>query len=166
MKNGFLGNPTSFMLDFVVCALVVLVPLLLYSLFVVKKQKNYTLHKKLQVTLGIILLVAVGAFEIDMQWVQGGWENVMAKQLDTLGEEGLAKKIDSVRTVLHIHLIFAIATPVLWIVTLVLALKRFEQPPIPGSHSTAHKTLGWASTIALTLTSVTGIWFYVVAFVG
>lgn len=165
MKNGFLGNPTSFMLDFVVCALVVLVPLLLYSLYVVKVQKKHTLHRNLQIALGVILLVAVGAFEVDMQWVQGGWENVMAKQLDVLGEEGLATKIASVRTVLHIHLVFAIATPVLWIVTIVLALRRFENPPLPGKHSKAHKSLGWASTLALVATSVTGVWFYVVAFV-
>ena len=111
MKNGFLGNPTSFMLDFVVCALAVLVPLLLYSLFVVKKQKKYTLHRNLQVVLGVVLLIAVSAFEVDMQWVQGGWENVMGKQLDTLGEEGLASKIAAVRKVLHIHLLFAVSTP-------------------------------------------------------
>lgn len=165
MKNGFLGNPTSFMLDFVVVALVVLVPLLLYSLYVVKFQKKYTLHRNLQVALGVILLIAVGAFEVDMQWVQGGWENIMAKQLDVLGEEDLAAKIESVRTVLHIHLVFAIATPVLWIVTIVMALKRFENPPLPGAHSKTHKTLGWASTLALVATSVTGVWFYVVAFV-
>ncbi len=165
MKNGFLGNPTSFMLDFVVCALAVLVPLLLYSLFVVKKQKKYTLHRNLQVVLGVVLLVAVSAFEVDMQWVQGGWENVMGKQLDTLGEEGLASKIAAVRKVLHIHLLFAVSTPVLWVVTLVLALKRFDNPPLPAKHSRTHKTLGWLSTIALTLTSVTGVWFYYVAFV-
>lgn len=154
------------MLDFVVCALVVLVPLLLYSLFAVKKQKKFVLHRNLQVVLGIVLLIAVGAFEIDMQWVQGGWENVMAKQADTLGEEALATKIDSVRSVLRIHLVFAISTPILWIVTLVLALRKFSNPPTPGAHSRTHKTLGWLSTIALALTSVTGVWFYCVAFVG
>ncbi len=153
------------MLDFVVCALAVLVPLLLYSLFVVKKQKKYTLHRNLQVVLGVVLLLAVSAFEVDMQWVQGGWENVMGKQLDALGDEGLATKIASVRKVLHIHLVFAISTPVLWIVTLVLALKRFDNPPAPARHSRTHKALGWLSTIALTLTSVTGVWFYYVAFV-
>ena len=54
MKNGFLGYPTSFMLDFVVCALVVLVPLLVYSIFVVKKQRKFTLHRNLQVFLGLV----------------------------------------------------------------------------------------------------------------
>ncbi len=166
MKNGFLGYPTSFMLDFVVCALVVLVPLLVYSIFVVKKQRKFTLHRNLQVFLGLVLLVAVGAFEVDMQWVQGGWENVMGKQVETLGEDALVAKIESVRSVLHIHLVFAIATPLLWLVTLVRAFKKFSKPPQPGSHSRLHKTLGWLSTVALTLTSVTGVWFYYVAFVA
>lgn len=165
MKNGFLGYPTSFMLDFVVCALAVLVPLLLYSLFVVKKQRKFTLHRNLQVLLCVVLLIAVGAFEIDMQWVQGGWENVMGKQAESLGEEALNTKVESVRTVLHIHLIFAIATPLLWIATLAYAFRKFPNPPQPGAHSRTHKTLGWLSTVALTLTSATGIWFYYVAFV-
>jgi putative membrane protein len=39
------------------------------------------------------------------------------------------------------------------------------QPPAPCDHSPLHKKLGWASTIDLTLTSITGLWFYFVAFV-
>ena len=76
MKNGFLGNDASFMLDVVVCALVLLVPLLLYSLYVVKVQRNYGLHKRLQLALAAILLIAVGAFEIDMR-LHGGWKNIV-----------------------------------------------------------------------------------------
>lgn len=163
MNDGFLPYPTSFMLDFVVCALVVLVPLLVYSLYVVRIQKNFRLHRTLQITLCAVLLVAVGAFEIDMQWIQGGWENVMKKQ--QLAPEALAAKTDAARRVLYIHLIFAISTPVLWIATLAYALRRFPKPPMPSEHSRLHKSLGWASTIALTATSVTGVWFYYVAFV-
>ncbi len=164
MKDGFLPYKTSFMLDFVVCALVVLVPLLLYSLYTVKVKKNFGLHRLLQITLGLILLVAVGAFEIDMQWIQGGWENIMQKQ--DLSPDLLAKKIAASRQVLHIHLVFAVTTPLVWALTIGLALRRFPTPPIPGPHSRLHKPLGWISTFALVATSVTGVWFYYVAFVA
>ncbi len=163
IQHGFLGNDASFMLDFVVAALVLVVPVLLYSLFVVKVQHKYGLHRFLQVSLGITLLVAVSLFEIDMR-LHGGWENIVNKDpaAPRLSEAQLA----AVRQVLGIHLIFAISTPFLWAATLFLALKRFAKPPVPGAHSKLHKTLGWISVVDLVATSVTGLWFYYVAFVA
>ncbi len=162
LSNGFLGYPTTFMLDFVVCALALIVPVLLWSLWLVKFRRRYLAHKRLQIALGIILLLAVTAFEVDVQMVHGGWEKIVAKQ--QLSPEALAEKINAVRPWLLVHLVFAVTTPLLWIVTITLALRRFKNPPAPGTHSRLHKTLGWASTIDITLTSVTGLLFYYVAF--
>lgn len=161
--NGFFGYPTTFMLDFVVCALALVVPLLLWSLWLVKFRRHYVAHKRLQIALGIILLLAVTAFEVDVQMVHGGWEKIVAKQ--QLSPDALTAKISSVRPYLLVHLVFAVTTPLLWIVTMTLALRRFKNPPTPGTHSRIHKTLGWASTIDITMTSVTGLLFYYVAFV-
>jgi putative membrane protein len=163
-RTGFLGYQTTFMLDFVVCALILIVPLLLWSLWLVKVKKNFRAHMRMQLALGIILLVAVSAFEIDVQMVHGGWENIVAQQ--NLAPDALAAKISAVRPWLLVHLIFAVTTPLLWIVTIVLALKRFGKNPVPGAHSKAHAILGWLSTIDITLTSVTGLAFYYVAFVA
>ena len=71
-----------------------------------------------------------------------------------------------VRRVLGIHLLFAVSTPLLWGITLVLAWKRYPSPPTPGPHSFWHKKLGWLATLDLVATSVTGLWFYYVAFVA
>ncbi|MCA9036575.1 MAG: DUF420 domain-containing protein [Planctomycetaceae bacterium] len=163
LNDGFLGYKTSFMLDFVVTALVVIVPCLLYSLWMVRVRKNYGLHRTMQLLLGIVLLVAVGAFEIDLQIVHGGWENIVAKQ--GLDDAAFAARIAEVRPWLWLHLVFAVTTPLLWIATIVLALKKFPNPPSPGPHSRLHQRLGWASTIDITMTSVTGLLFYYVAFV-
>lgn len=162
-SNGFLGYPTTFMLDFVVCALAVIVPLLLWSLWLVKFRRRFDLHKQLQISLGIVLLLAVTAFEVDVQMVHGGWEKIVAKQ--QLNPDEFATKITTVRPYLQVHLLFAITTPLLWIITMTLALRRFDNPPGPGQHSRLHKVLGWASTIDITLTSVTGVLFYYIAFV-
>lgn len=163
MRNGFLGHDTTFMLDFVVTALVVVVPLLLYSLYQVKIRRNYSLHKKLQLLLGGVLLIAVTAFEVDVQWIHGGWEKIVNKpgQPVRLMAEGL----DEVRRILWIHLVFAISTPFLWGLTIGLAWRRFSDPPQPGEHSLLHKRLGWLSTLVLVGTSTTGLWFYWAAFV-
>lgn len=162
MTHGFLGNDASFMLDFVVCALVLLVPLLAYSIYAVKAGR-FLLHKRLQLLLAVVLLLAVSAFEVDMQR-HGGWKNIVNKNAaePRLTESELA----NVGRVLGIHLVFAISTPVLWIVTIALALRRYPDPPVPGAHSRLHKTLGWASAVDLALTSVTGLWFYYVTFVA
>ncbi|WP_417849727.1 DUF420 domain-containing protein [Thalassoglobus sp.] len=164
MKNGFLGFDASFMLDFVVSALVLIVPILLYSLYVVKVQKNYTLHRNLQIVLGGVLLVAVGAFEIDTQLVHGGWENIVNKNPDEPRLTGEAYL--TAQRILRFHLIFAITTPFLWVITLVYALRKFPNPPQPGVHSKLHSTLGWLSVIDIVMTSVTGLWFYYAAFVA
>lgn len=164
LQDGFLGYRTSFMLDFVVCALIIIVPLLLYSLWLVKVKKDYVRHKWLQMALGMILLLAVGAFEVDLQIVHGGWENIVRKSVPD--EVQLAEHVAAVRPWLWTHLIFAVTTPVLWAVTLTLALKRFADPPLPSAHSRVHKTLGWLSTVDITLTAVTGLLFYYVAFVA
>jgi len=162
MSDGFLGYKTSFMLDVVVCALVAVVPALLYSIYIVKYKYRYALHKKLQLFLAAVLLLTVLAFEIDLQIVHGGWENIVAKRDIPLTPE----EFSFVRSLLWIHLVFAITTPLLWGVTIAYALKRFPSPPLPGDHSSLHKKLAWASTIDLTLTSVTGLIFYYFAFVA
>lgn len=151
------------MLDFVVTSLVALVPVQLVSLWLVKFRKNYLWHRNLQLTLGAVLLAAVGAFEVDMHVIHGGWENIVNKQTDAprLDSEQLA----DARQVLYIHLIFAVTTPFVWAVTIILALKKFPKPPLPGPHSALHKKLGWLAVVDLVLTSITGIWFYVHTFV-
>ena len=150
------------MLDFVVCALVIVVPLLLYSLWLVKVKKAWNKHKWLQVILGIILLVAVTAFEVDLQIVHGGWENIVRKSHPD--EAALAAKVAEARPYLLVHLVFAVSTPFLWAVTLIQAFRRFPSPPQPSEHSRTHKTLGWLSTIDITLTAITGLAFYYIAF--
>ena len=161
-RTGFLGYPTTFMLDFVVCALVLIVPVLLWSLWLVKVRREFLLHKRTQIALGITVLVAVLAFEVDMR-LHGGWQQIIAQQ--QLEPAAFSAKVDSIRPWLYLHLSFAVSTPVLWAVTIVLALKRFGRNPVPGPHSPVHKLLGWASTVDITLTSVTGLMFYYLAFV-
>jgi len=163
MVNGFLGNNASLMLDVVVCALALIVPALLFSLYTVKIRRNYALHKTMQLTLGIVLLIAVSAFEIDMR-LHGGWKNIVNKPNEPVRLD--EADLEFVQTLLWIHLVFAISTPILWATTITLALKRFPNPPTPSEHSALHKKLGWISAIDITLTSVTGLIFYYYAFIA
>ncbi len=162
-QHGFLGYDSSFMLDFVVTALVLVVPVLAYSISTVKR-RQYTLHRNLQTALGIVLLVTVGAFEVDLQLIHGGWEHVVNK--DPALPRLSGDELDRVQWMLWVHLVFAISTPLLWVTTLWLAWRQMPSPPTPCSHSPLHRRLGWASVFDLVMTSITGLLFYYAAFIN
>src|SRR4051794_36030704 len=71
--GGFVpGARGSLMLDVVFVAMFVVVPLLAASIYLVKYQRQYSLHKKLQLAMAAVLLVAVLLFELDIRL--HGWE--------------------------------------------------------------------------------------------
>jgi uncharacterized membrane protein YozB (DUF420 family) len=157
---GFIpGANGSLMLDFVFAAMFAIVVLLGYSIYAVK-QRKYRLHKWLQLTLGIVLLVAVGAFEIDMRFFTD-WE-----ELASQSRYFRAGEWDAVWISLVIHLCFAVPTPFLWIYVIVAALRRFPNPPTPSPHSANHKFFGWLAVVAMCLTALTGWLFYIIAFMS
>lgn len=160
MGDGFLGYKASLMLDVVVCALVLVVPTLVFSLYAVKIRRNYRLHRSLQVALGVVLLIVVGLFEVDMR-LSGGIDGILAKRTRPLSPD----ERSAFNTLLYVHLFFAISTVVLWAVTLTLALKHMPAPPGPCDHSRLHKRLGWLSAADITMTSITGLLVYYSGFV-
>ena len=152
--NGFLGTRASLMLDVVFLAMFVVVPVLAFSVYLVKVRRRYQLHKQIQVTLGLVLLAAVTLFEVDM--LINGWTQRAVES--PFWNDG------TVRNALVVHLVFAVSTAVLWIVVLTRALRNFSSPPQPGPHSVWHKRWGWAAAIDMVMTSLTGWIFYWVAF--
>jgi putative membrane protein len=162
MANGFLGYNATFMLDAVVCALALVVPVLATSIYLVRVRRNYVWHRRIQLSLAGVLLLAVTAFEIDVQIVHHGWENIVRHARPEISEDNLS----FVHSLLRVHLLFAISTPFLWALTISLAIPRFGNPPAPSLHSPVHRWLGWTSALDLTLTSVTGLLFYYFAFIS
>jgi uroporphyrinogen III methyltransferase/synthase len=98
MSDGFLGYKASLMLDVVACALVVVVPTLLVSLYAVKIRRNYRLHKTLQIALGLVLLRALC----------GGWNRAEMVDWD---DERLVRAALIFKTIVRLkggdHMIFA-----------------------------------------------------------
>lgn len=162
MADGFLGNGASFMLDVIVCVLFLVVPLLGLSIWLARTKQKYHIHKTLQIILAVTLLATVLAFEIDVQLIHGGWLNV-ANQGST-EPQLIGQRLELARVLLRVHLVFAVTTIPLWAITVLLALRRFPDPPRPGDHSRWHIRLGWISAVDLVMTSITGIVFYYVAF--
>lgn len=150
----------SLMLDVVFLAMMLVVPVLLFSVYLAKYRRQYQLHKQIQITLGTVLLLAVGAFEIDMQLFTK-WEDLAAASPYFDGTWGSPVGIS-----LIVHLSFAIPTLLLWIVVIVQALRHFPSPPLPGIHSAWHRRWGMISTVGMVMTAVTGWVFYSLAFIA
>jgi putative membrane protein len=69
--NGFLGSRASIMLDVVFLAMFAVLPIMGVSIGLARFRKKYAWHKRIQLTLAVVLLLAVAAFEIDMQFISG-----------------------------------------------------------------------------------------------
>ncbi|HEV3136915.1 MAG TPA: DUF420 domain-containing protein [Pirellulales bacterium] len=158
--DGFLGTRATLMLDVVVLAMVALLPVLGWSIYLVKYRAQYALHKKIQLTLGSILLVTVFLFELDMR--VNGWHD-RAEASPYIGHEG---SIDWVVIVLGVHLSFAVTAAALWAVVIARALRHFPKPPAPAEHSTWHRRFAKLAAYDMLCTAVTGWIFYWLAFVA
>ena len=154
--DGFLGTRASFVLDVLFLTMFVVVVVLGWSIYQVRYRRRYRLHKWMQIGLGVVLLVAVVIFELDIR--THGWESRAANSIG-----GTPTSI--VYNALYLHLVFAVSSLVLWPIVIVRALRNYPNPPAPSPHSTWHIRWAWVAAIDMLLTSITGWIFYWLAFV-
>jgi len=155
------------MLDVVFVAMFVVVPLLGLSIYLVKYRRQYAWHKRLQLTMATVLLIAVSLFEVDIRI--NGWEQRAAGIPSGTGSpyfDPEHKWTSPAGVALIVHLSFAVPTLLLWIVVVTRALRNFPRPPQPGLHSRWHTRYGWAAAIGMLFTGITGWLFYYLAFVA
>ena len=96
--DGFLGTRGSLGMDVVVVGLLAVLPLLAWSIHVVRTRRDYATHKLLQLTIAVALLVCIVIFEIDIRLVSD-WK-VRARPSPWWP--------GGVLTMLGVHLIFAV----------------------------------------------------------
>lgn len=158
--DGFLGTRASLMLDVIVVTMLVILPILGWSIYQVKYRRSYSLHKTIQLSLAASLFTAVVMFELDMRI--NGWRHRASPSpyYGTADEWGL------VQSSLAVHLVFAISTVILWAYVIVMALLRFPSPPVPNYHSRRHIFWARLAAIDLVFTALTGWVFYYLAFVA
>lgn len=151
--NGFLGTRASIMLDIVFLAMFAVVPVMAWSINLAKRGQ-YQLHKTVQLALGVVLLVAVLLFELDMRFVTD-W---------TVRAQPSPHYDSLVYPSLYVHLFFAIPTTFIWIYVIAMALRKFASPPRPNEYSAAHRRWGKIAAIEMFMTALTGWIFYYLAF--
>lgn len=145
----------TLMMNVVAIGMAVIVPVLLWSVYLVRVRRNLALHRRVQIALGVTLLIVVVAFEVDVRVF--GWRHLA--QESRFYDSGLFP-------VLYGHLFFSVTTTLLWIYALIDGLRRFDNPPAPNARSAWHRRLGWATVVFTICTSVTGWLFYYMAFMA
>ena len=72
---------------------------------------------------------------------------------------------DYLFVVLMIHIVISVLTLGIWISTIFRARSDSSQGGLPGNYSASHKKSGIRTFIGIVLTSLTGIWVYLLLFV-
>jgi putative membrane protein len=153
-QPGFLGTKAPFFMDFVTL-IVALQPLLVGVAIAFARRKHYTLHTFSQITIYVLSVIVVGYFEYGVR-LGGGYEAFV---------QNTHVSHDYLFVVLMLHIVIALLTLGIWTSTLWRAYKESKRGGIlPGVGSQAHKKAGMRTAVGITLTSLTGIWVYLLLF--
>lgn len=107
-------------MDIVVVSMAIILPLLWYSMKKVRRDKAYTTHRKIQLTMFIVLFVVVILFEYDMKQNGGIFEMVKGSAYE--GSIFL-------NFMIYFHTFLSITTSLIWILLIVLSLIKFGKSP-------------------------------------
>ncbi len=152
-QPGFLGTKAPFFMDFVTLV-VALLPLLVGLAIYFAKRKDYTLHALVQTLIFVVSIIVVGYFEYGVR-LGGGYEAFV---------KNTHVSHNYLFVVLMVHIFISVVTLGLWASTLIRARKDYENG-LPGPYSRTHRKAGFRTFIGITLTSLTGIWVYLLLFV-
>lgn len=160
--DGFLGTRASWMMDTVAVALVAVLAVLAVSLYLARYRRQFPWHKRLQTSLGIVLLLTIVAFEFDTQFISP-WRQRAAASPYYSGEHLWTSPLG---ICLLVHLCFSVPTTLLWGFVIVQALRKFPSPAAPAQYSHRHAMWGRLAAFGMLMTAVTGWLFYWLAFVA
>jgi len=152
-EAGFLGTRAPFFMDFVMIMVAVLPFLVLLAIGFAKK-RQYQAHVLSQSFIYLVALIVVGYFEYGVR--SGGGYEVFAK--------GSPVSHNYLLYVLIFHIFIAVVGFLIWTATMVTGFKSRKRGFLPGKDSRKHAKAGKRAFVAIILTSVTGIWVYILLF--
>jgi putative membrane protein len=153
-QAGFLGTRAPFFMD-VVTLIVAILPLLIFGAILLARKGYTKLHMLAQNIIFLVSLVVIAYFEIGVR-VGGGFDVFVS---DTGVSHGY------VLWVLILHIIIAVVTLVYWTLTMIGANLQYAKKELPGRYSIGHRVLAIKATLGIVLTSLSGIWVYLLLFV-
>jgi len=152
-KQGFMGTTAPFFMDSVTL-IVALLPLLILITIQFAKVGKIKLHLFLQLFIFIFSVLVIIYFEYGVR-VGGGFDFFM---------KGAKVSHNYAFTVLILHIIIATIMLIHWSKTVIIALIYYKKGTLPGIKRKEHKKSAFRSFIWIGLTSLTGIWVYMILF--
>lgn len=154
LPTGFLGTRGDILMDLVILSFLFILPAMLASWRLARK-RQYVQHKRWQLSLFAVLLIAVLLFELDLK-LSGG--------IFALTAESRYAGTALLNSIIYGHTAVAIAAALLWIAQVALSLMKFGSPPAPNSFSSTHRALGRAGMLTMTLTGISAFPLYILGF--
>lgn len=151
---SFLGARGDALIDIGILSIVAVVPVLLWSWGLARK-KQWTLHKRVQLSTAALLGIVVLLFEIDLNRM-GGIFAVTAGS----AYEGTT----TLNFWIWTHTAFAISSTIVWVLLVAASLVKFPSPPDPRFFS-SHRHFGRLAMILMLGSGATAIPMYIYGFV-
>lgn len=151
---SFLGARGDALIDVGILSIVAVVPILLWS-WSLARRRQWTLHKRVQLSTAALLGVVVLLFEIDLNRM-GGIFAVTAGS----SYAGTATLDFWIWT----HTAFAISSTIAWVLLVGTSLIRFPSPPEPKFFPT-HRHFGRLAMILMLGSGATAVPMYVYGFI-
>ncbi len=155
LPDGFLGSRGDVLIDLVILSFFAILPLLVISWWYAKN-KNYVHHRRLQIGLAILLVVAVGLFEIDLSLSGGVFE---------LTRESAYSGTGLLNSIIYGHTLVAMASVLVWTPLIYLSLKRFGNPPVSGAFGHRHRFWGRTGMVLMMASGFSALPLYYLGFV-
>jgi putative membrane protein len=145
-QQGFLGTRAPVFMD-MVTLIVALLPLLVAGAIYLARIKKYRYHAFMQIFIFVFSVIVVSYFEFGVR-LGGGYNHFI---------EGVSASHDYVFIVLMFHIAIAVITLIVWSMNFIMIKKLL------ATHR--HKRVGLITFVGVVLTSLTGIWVYMLLFI-
>ena len=152
LTTGFLGTRADVFVD-IAMVFFAGAPFLMTQALRLAAQRRYRAHRRLQVGVLLLAIVAVLLLEGSIRFGHAVDAFTVSTYYGTATMAGL----------FAVHLAVAVPTFVGWTVLALLSWRRFPRV-LPGSFSPRHRFWGWLTFVGLWLTCVTGVGLYVLSF--
>ncbi len=152
--SGFFGTRAPFFMD-LVTLIVILLPFLVAIAIQFARNYNYNLHSKVQIIIFIFSVIVLGYFEYGVR-LGGGFEGYIKDS---------GANYTYALVILITHIIISTITLGFWVNTIVQAINDKKHKLLFGLHSASHKKAGIRTFFGIVLTSLSGLWVYLLLFV-
>lgn len=154
LPQGFLGTRGDILMDLVVLSFLVILPVLMIS-WRAARRGNYAQHRAIQISLVLVLAVAVGLFEVDLKLSGGIFE---------LTRESSYAGTTLLNGLIYGHTLVAIGSTLVWVPLVIVSLRKFANPPVSNAFGPTHRKWGRLGMLLMMASGLSAVPLYYLGF--